>query len=151
MSNSKSKIEGEALYFQVHNYWNYTNVSRKMFLFQILLELCWSGHCSCKMTRNFFGQNYKNSVFSAFFQISYLILGFSVFRHIHIQEKLKQLNNHPSNFIPFDYLSYGQVQYNNSLAFCLFLTWIKMFKYLSLNRTILQFTKTLKNVHIIMK
>ena len=50
---------------------------------------------------------------------------------------------HVVRYANFDNLAYWQEQYNLLIALTLFLSWIKIFKYLSFNRTMTQMSQTL--------
>ncbi|XP_026079715.1 LOW QUALITY PROTEIN: polycystic kidney disease 2-like 1 protein [Carassius auratus] len=68
---------------------------------------------------------------------------FSVFRTIKVDELLGDLLEHPDIYADFEFLAFWQTQYNNMNAVNLFFAWIKIFKYISFNKTMTQLTSTL--------
>ena len=46
-------------------------------------------------------------------------------------------------FPDFEFLCYWQMQFNNAVAGAVFLSWMKIFKYTSFNKTMTQLTETL--------
>lgn len=52
----------------------------------------------------------------------------------------------PDKYISLDLLAFWEEQYNNFIAICVFLVWMKIIKYISFNKTMLQFCITLKRV-----
>jgi hypothetical protein len=46
-------------------------------------------------------------------------------------------------FKDFEFLCYWQMQFNNAVAGCVFISWMKIFKYTSFNKTMTQLTETL--------
>ncbi|KAJ6640147.1 Polycystic kidney disease 2-like 1 protein [Pseudolycoriella hygida] len=73
-------------------------------------------------------------------------LAFSVYRFKYIANKFEEYIQHPNEYISFDLLAFWDEQHNNFVAICVFLVWIKIFKYISFNKTMLQFCITLKRV-----
>uniref|UniRef100_A0A9J8A385 Polycystic kidney disease 2-like 1 n=1 Tax=Cyprinus carpio carpio TaxID=630221 RepID=A0A9J8A385_CYPCA len=68
---------------------------------------------------------------------------FSVFRTIKVDELLGNLLEQPNIYADFEFLAFWQTQYNNMNAVNLFFAWIKIFKYISFNKTMTQLTSTL--------
>lgn len=60
-----------------------------------------------------------------------------------IKSNLKKLDQYAN----FEYLAKWQLHYNNLIATVLFFIYIKLFKYLSFNKTMGQLNNTLKKVH----
>lgn len=73
---------------------------------------------------------------------------FSVYRLKYIEKKFDEYIKKPNKYISLDFLAFWEQQYNNFIAICVFLVWIKIFKYISFNKTMLQFCITLKRVSI---
>jgi hypothetical protein len=46
-------------------------------------------------------------------------------------------------FQDFEFLCYWQMQFNNAVAGAVFISWMKIFKYTSFNKTMTQLTETL--------
>uniref|UniRef100_A0A673JP16 Polycystic kidney disease 2-like 1 protein n=1 Tax=Sinocyclocheilus rhinocerous TaxID=307959 RepID=A0A673JP16_9TELE len=68
---------------------------------------------------------------------------FSAFRTIKVDELLGNLLEQPDIYADFEFLAFWQTQYNNMNAVNLFFAWIKIFKYISFNKTMTQLTSTL--------
>jgi polycystin 2 len=68
---------------------------------------------------------------------------FNVFRTIAVQHKLEELLQNPLVYPDFDFLSYWQLQFERIVALLIFLAWVKLFKYISFNKTMTQLTSTL--------
>lgn len=45
-----------------------------------------------------------------------------------------------------DRIAFWQVQYNTALSLCVFMVWVKVFKFMSFNKTMLQLSTTLSRV-----
>uniref|UniRef100_A0AAY4C6X6 EF-hand domain-containing protein n=1 Tax=Denticeps clupeoides TaxID=299321 RepID=A0AAY4C6X6_9TELE len=68
---------------------------------------------------------------------------FNVFRTIKVDNLLGKLLEYPENYADFEFLGFWQTQYNNMNAVNLFFAWIKIFKYISFNKTMTQLSSTL--------
>nr|XP_695404.3 polycystic kidney disease 2-like 1 protein [Danio rerio] len=68
---------------------------------------------------------------------------FSAFRTIKVDGLLGNLLKQPDIYADFEFLAFWQTQYNNMNAVNLFFAWIKIFKYISFNKTMTQLTSTL--------
>ncbi|CAO1427444.1 unnamed protein product [Diamesa hyperborea] len=75
--------------------------------------------------------------------IAYYIIGFQLFRYVHIRNKIDTYKKNPERLFSFDVLSFWQLVYVNCLGICLFLIWIKVLKYINFNTTMKQFGNTL--------
>ncbi|CAF4656456.1 unnamed protein product [Rotaria sp. Silwood1] len=75
--------------------------------------------------------------------ISYICIGFNVYRQIKVGQILDELLKNQNSFADFEFLTYWQIQFNNIVAFAVFLAWIKIFKYVSFNKTMTQLSTTL--------
>uniref|UniRef100_A0A1I8G2W2 Polycystin-2 n=1 Tax=Macrostomum lignano TaxID=282301 RepID=A0A1I8G2W2_9PLAT len=75
--------------------------------------------------------------------ISLVCAGFNVYRTIAVGNKLTELLKDESKFPDFDFLSYWQLQFNNAIAITVFFAWVKIFKYISFNKTMTQLSSTL--------
>jgi hypothetical protein len=74
---------------------------------------------------------------------SYVAVLFNLYRYTTVANKLPGLIANEDDYANFDNLAYWQEQYNLLIALTLFLSWIKIFKYLSFNRTMTQMSQTL--------
>uniref|UniRef100_A0A8C5AP05 Polycystic kidney disease 2-like 1 n=1 Tax=Gadus morhua TaxID=8049 RepID=A0A8C5AP05_GADMO len=68
---------------------------------------------------------------------------FNVFRTIKVDKLLGKLLQQPDIYADFEFLAFWQTQYNNMNAVNLFFAWIKIFKYISFNKTMTQLSSTL--------
>ncbi|CAF1297093.1 unnamed protein product [Rotaria sordida] len=75
--------------------------------------------------------------------ISYICIAFNVYRQIKVGQILDELLKNQNSFADFEFLTYWQIQFNNIVAFAVFLAWIKIFKYVSFNKTMTQLSTTL--------
>ncbi|XP_067858771.1 polycystin-2-like protein 1 [Heptranchias perlo] len=75
--------------------------------------------------------------------LSLLSIGFHVFRTIKVNRLMGALLTDPEAYADFEFLAFWQTQYNNMNAVNLFFAWIKIFKYISFNKTMTQLSSTL--------
>uniref|UniRef100_A0A8D2J050 Polycystin 2 like 1, transient receptor potential cation channel n=1 Tax=Varanus komodoensis TaxID=61221 RepID=A0A8D2J050_VARKO len=75
--------------------------------------------------------------------LSIVAIGFHIFRTIEVNRLMGQLLRNPSIYADFEFLAFWQTQYNNMNAVNLFFAWIKIFKYISFNKTMTQLSSTL--------
>ncbi|XP_010792526.1 polycystic kidney disease 2-like 1 protein [Notothenia coriiceps] len=68
---------------------------------------------------------------------------FNIFRTIKVDNLLGKLLEEPGIYADFEFLAFWQMQYNNMNAVNLFFAWIKVFKYISFNKTMTQLSSTL--------
>nr|AKN21728.1 PKD2-2 [Schmidtea mediterranea] len=75
--------------------------------------------------------------------ISLVCAIFDIYRTASVQKLIQGLLSNENQFPAFDFLSYCQQQFNNAVAINLFIAWIKIFKYISFNKTMTQLSSTL--------
>jgi len=75
--------------------------------------------------------------------ISIVCIAFNIYRTMAVGKKLDQLLAYPNAFPDFEFLSYWQVQFNSAIAITVFMAWVKVFKYISFNKTMTQLSSTL--------
>ena len=75
--------------------------------------------------------------------MGYVSAIFSVYRLLKVDSLLDGLLSQPDAYANFDFLSYWQVNFNNVMAIMVFFAWIKIFKYISFNKTMTQLSSTL--------
>lgn len=68
---------------------------------------------------------------------------FNIFRTVKVDNLLGHLLANPDIYADFEFLAFWQTQYNNMNAVNLFFAWIKIFKYISFNKTMTQLSSTL--------
>ncbi|CAF0799781.1 unnamed protein product [Brachionus calyciflorus] len=76
--------------------------------------------------------------------LSYTTIGFSIYRTIQVNNLLDELLTKKSEFQNFDTLTFCQELFNQASAVVIFFAWIKIFKYISLNKTLDQLNSTLR-------
>ena len=80
-----------------------------------------------------------------------ICIGFSVYSTQVVGNTLTELLRQPDQFADFTALADLTKQNNNFIAVCVFLAWIKLFKYISFNKTMTQLSSTLSRVSKILK
>ncbi|XP_022247733.1 polycystin-2-like, partial [Limulus polyphemus] len=75
--------------------------------------------------------------------VSLVCIAFSVYRTLTVDTVLESLLSKPDDFADFEFLGFWQTQFNNAVAFAIFFVWIKIFKYISFNKTMTQLSSTL--------
>ncbi|XP_069466725.1 polycystin-2-like protein 1 isoform X2 [Ambystoma mexicanum] len=75
--------------------------------------------------------------------LSLTAIAFHVFRTVEVNRLMGKLLKQPSTYADFEFLAFWQTQYNNMNAVNLFFAWIKIFKYISFNKTMTQLSSTL--------
>jgi polycystin 2 len=75
--------------------------------------------------------------------ISIVCVAFNVYRTIEVGAKLDELLKDPSVYADFERLSYWETRFSNAIAIAVFMAWIKIFKYISFNKTMTQLSSTL--------
>ncbi|XP_069913500.1 polycystin-2-like protein 1 isoform X1 [Oryctolagus cuniculus] len=75
--------------------------------------------------------------------LSIMAVGFHVFRTLEVNRLMGKLLQQPNTYADFEFLAFWQTQYNNMNAVNLFFAWIKVFKYISFNKTMTQLSSTL--------
>ncbi|XP_062070204.1 polycystin-2-like protein 1 isoform X2 [Lepus europaeus] len=75
--------------------------------------------------------------------LSIVAVGFHIFRTLEVNRLMGKLLQQPNTYADFEFLAFWQTQYNNMNAVNLFFAWIKVFKYISFNKTMTQLSSTL--------
>ncbi|XP_062575644.1 polycystin-2-like protein 1 [Saccostrea cucullata] len=75
--------------------------------------------------------------------ISIVFLAFDIYRTLEVDKKMEKLTYTSNHFEDFDFLSLWQVRFDNAIAITVFLAWVKLFKYVSFNKTMNQLSSTL--------
>jgi len=74
---------------------------------------------------------------------SILACGFKVYQENTVSSKISVLTNATNTYPDFEYISYWTEQYIQMVAITVFLCWIKLFKFISFNKTLRQLQSTL--------
>ncbi|KAK3592407.1 hypothetical protein CHS0354_004031 [Potamilus streckersoni] len=96
-------------------------------------------------------KKHKFSYFKSFWNIldilviliAILCFAFHIYRTLEVNNKLQGLLKQPDKYADFERLSYWQTQFDNAIAIAVFFAWIKIFKYISFNKTMTQLSSTL--------
>lgn len=75
--------------------------------------------------------------------IGVVCISLNIYRQVSVSNKLNSLLANDQQFVNFDFLCYCQTQFNQAIAGVVFLSWIKVFKYTSFNKTMTQLSMTL--------
>ncbi|KAM7361435.1 polycystic kidney disease 2 [Cochliomyia hominivorax] len=75
---------------------------------------------------------------------SYLSLVYNLIHPWYMSDILKKAKNNPQKMVSIDQICYWNLLYIDMMGVCVFLVWIKIFKYIGFNKTMLQFSTTLK-------
>ncbi|KAM9323779.1 polycystin-2-like protein 1 [Gastrophryne carolinensis] len=75
--------------------------------------------------------------------LSLVAIAFHIFRTLEVNRLMGTLLENPDTYADFEFLAFWQTQYNNMNAVNLFFAWIKIFKYISFNKTMTQLSSTL--------
>ncbi len=76
--------------------------------------------------------------------LSYVCIVFNIYRQFQVDSLLGTLlQSQPNEYNDFTFLCYWQYQFNIIIGITLFLAWIKVFKYISFNKTMTQLSETL--------
>jgi len=70
-------------------------------------------------------------------------IGFTIYRTIMTEQKLDELLGEPDKYANFEFLSFAQSLFNDAIAIMVFFAWVKIFKYISFNKTMNQLSSTL--------
>ncbi|XP_062443711.1 polycystin-2-like protein 2 [Rhea pennata] len=75
--------------------------------------------------------------------ISILAIAFNIYRTVEVSLLMEELLSNSFVYPDFYFLASWQVHYNNMIAVNVFFAWIKIFKYISFNKTMTQLSSTL--------
>ncbi|KFV44048.1 Polycystic kidney disease 2-like 2 protein, partial [Gavia stellata] len=75
--------------------------------------------------------------------VSILAIAFNIYRTVEVSLLMEELLSDAHVYPDFYFLAFWQVLYNNMIAVNIFFAWIKIFKYISFNKTMTQLSSTL--------
>ncbi|XP_040564688.1 polycystin-2-like [Lepeophtheirus salmonis] len=75
--------------------------------------------------------------------ISLVVISFNIYTNYVVENKLRELLSRPDKYADFTYLGFWSKQNSNAIAICVFFAWVKLFKYISFNKTMTQLSSTL--------
>ncbi|XP_046393954.1 polycystic kidney disease 2-like 1 protein [Ischnura elegans] len=74
---------------------------------------------------------------------AWMAIGFSIYRIIDVNEMIENKLQDKNKYSNFEFIGFCQTQLNNGVAVLVFFAWIKLFKFLSFNKTMTDLSKTL--------
>ncbi|KAM5271785.1 polycystin-2 [Ctenodactylus gundi] len=86
-------------------------------------------------------RNFWNCLDVAIIVLSGIAIGISIYQTANVEVLLQFLEDQ-NTFPNFEHLAYWQIQFNNIAAVTVFFVWIKLFKFISFNRTMSQLSTT---------
>ncbi|NWW85274.1 PK2L2 protein, partial [Rhynochetos jubatus] len=75
--------------------------------------------------------------------LSILAIAFNIYRTVEVSLLMEELLSDAQLYPNFYFLAFWQVLYNNMIAVNVFFAWIKIFRYMSFHKTIMQLSSTL--------
>uniref|UniRef100_K7G684 Polycystin 2 like 2, transient receptor potential cation channel n=1 Tax=Pelodiscus sinensis TaxID=13735 RepID=K7G684_PELSI len=75
--------------------------------------------------------------------LSIFAIAFNMYRTVEVSMLMESLLSNAYAYPDFYFLAYWQTRYNNMIAINVFFAWIKIFKYISFNKTMTQLSSTL--------
>ncbi|XP_071455774.1 polycystin-2-like protein 1 [Hetaerina americana] len=75
--------------------------------------------------------------------IAWVAVVFNIYRFIAVKMMLAKMLEDVNKYSNFEFLGFWQAQFNNGIAILVFFVWIKMFKFMSFNKTMADLSKTL--------
>ncbi|KAF7252827.1 Polycystin-2 [Varanus komodoensis] len=93
--------------------------------------------------RLFYFRNLWNCLDVLIIVLSLAAIGINIYRTSTVDRLLKELLENQNSFPNFDPLAYWQIQFNNIAAVTMFFVWMKLFKFVSFNRTMSQLSSTM--------
>ncbi|XP_032080091.1 polycystin-2-like isoform X2 [Thamnophis elegans] len=93
--------------------------------------------------RLFYFRNLWNCLDVLIITLSLAAIGLNIYQISTVDKLLKKLLEGQNSFPNFEPLAYWQTQFNNVAAVTMFFVWIKLFKFISFNRTMNQLSTTM--------
>ncbi|KAK1161107.1 polycystin-2-like [Acipenser oxyrinchus oxyrinchus] len=112
-----------------------------LFIFAFFIQECIDIY---KTKWNYF-KNGWNCVDVLLVVLSLMAIFFNVYRTMNVESLLYRLLKNPHKYHNFHFLAFWQTQYNNMIAVNVFISWVKVFKYISFNRTMSTLSSTLSH------
>ncbi|XP_062826399.1 polycystin-2-like protein 2 isoform X3 [Anolis carolinensis] len=75
--------------------------------------------------------------------LSVFAIAFNVYRTVEVSELMEKLLSNSESYPDFYFLGFWQTRYNNMISVNVFFAWIKIFKFISFNKTMTQLSSTL--------
>ncbi|NXS62310.1 PK2L2 protein, partial [Brachypteracias leptosomus] len=75
--------------------------------------------------------------------VSIIAIAFNIYRTVKVSQLMEELLSNTNVYPDFYFLAFWQVLYNDMIAVSIFFAWIKVFKYIGVNRIMTQLSSTL--------
>ncbi|KAM4607907.1 polycystin-2-like protein 1 [Polymixia lowei] len=124
-------------------YWDYFVLGCEMVFCLFILYYIVEEVLELRIHRFSYFQSIWNILDIVVILLAVVAIIFNVFRTIKVDKLLGKLLQQPDIYADFEFLAFWQTQYNNMNAVNLFFAWIKVFKYISFNKTMTQLSSTL--------
>ncbi|XP_073897887.1 polycystin-2 isoform X3 [Castor canadensis] len=95
-----------------------------------------------RIHRLYYFRSFWNCLDVVIIVLSVVAIGINIYQTSNVEELLHFLEDE-NTFPNFEHVAYWQLQFNNIAAVIVFLVWIKLFKFISFNRTMSQLSTTM--------
>ncbi|XP_071337506.1 polycystin-2-like protein 1 [Trachinotus anak] len=124
-------------------YWDYFILGCEMVFCLFILYYIVEEILEVRIHKLSYFKNIWNILDVVVIMLAIVAIVFNLFRTIKVEKLLGKLLEQPDIYADFEFLAFWQTQYNNMNAVNLFFAWIKVFKYISFNKTMTQLSSTL--------
>ncbi|XP_046885450.1 polycystic kidney disease 2-like 1 protein [Hypomesus transpacificus] len=124
-------------------YWDYFIIGCEMVFCLFILYYVVEEILELQIHKFSYFKSIWNTLDVVVIMLAIVAIVFNVFRTIKVDKLLGTLLQNPDIYADFEFLAFWQTQYNNMNAMNLFFAWIKVFKYISFNKTMTQLSSTL--------
>ncbi|XP_061645923.1 polycystin-2-like protein 1 isoform X2 [Phyllopteryx taeniolatus] len=125
------------------NYWDYFILSCEMIFCLFILYYVVEEILELRIHKFSYFKSIWNILDIVVILLAIVAIVFNIFRTVKVDKLLGKLLDQPEIYADFEFLAFWQTQYNNMNAVNLFFAWIKVFKYISFNKTMTQLSSTL--------
>ncbi|XP_061913689.1 polycystin-2-like protein 1 isoform X2 [Entelurus aequoreus] len=125
------------------NYWDYFILGCEMIFCLFILYYVVEEILELRIHKFSYFKSIWNILDIVVILLAIVAIVFNIFRTVKVDKLLGKLLDQPETYADFEFLAFWQTQYNNMNAVNLFFAWIKVFKYISFNKTMTQLSSTL--------
>ncbi|XP_054654778.1 polycystic kidney disease 2-like 1 protein [Dunckerocampus dactyliophorus] len=125
------------------NYWDYFILACEMVFCLFILYYIVEEILELRIHKFSYFKSIWNILDIVVILLAIVAIVFNICRTIKVDKLLGKLLEQPEIYADFEFLAFWQTQYNNMNAVNLFFAWIKVFKYISFNKTMTQLSSTL--------
>ncbi|XP_061693168.1 polycystin-2-like protein 1 [Syngnathoides biaculeatus] len=125
------------------NYWDYFILGCEMVFCLFILYYIVEEVLELRIHKFSYFKSIWNILDVVVILLAIVAIVFNIFRTVKVDKLLGKLLDQPQIYADFEFLAFWQTQYNNMNAVNLFFAWIKVFKYISFNKTMTQLSSTL--------